>query len=303
MTGFSISNIINILKKLKSLASLYIDDGYITTVIGDNLKHIKQITFGNSRIKDSSVFLFRDLLFTKSLTFNRIQLDYLIENTFFKCLSLMELNFNDSSITQIRKYAFQNVPLVKHLSLSNINLKDIDSIAFVGLTNLMSLNLSNNYIKQINHLTFTNMIRLRVLDLSKNYIVLIFRSSFNQMHVVHVDHVNQCCYVKHLCKLNHPIEYNKRCGSLLVSTGLEILVFLHVGLSVILNSNVLIFYIRVNTYVLLLWLNIIHLLSINYHITIITKHAMYTDQFPLIMLQWTPTLCVGSTLVFYFLFW
>ena len=178
-----------------------------------------------------------------------------------------------------------------NLSLSKISLKNIEGMAFVGLINLMFLNLSNNYIKRINDLTFTNMKRLRVLDLSNNYIMFIFRSSFNQISLVYVDHINQCCYVKHICKLNNPIEYDKRCGSLLFSTSVEIMVFLYVGLILILNSGVLIFFIRVkryNTHVLLLCcLSIIQIIALNYHITIITKHTMHADQFPLIMFQWT----------------
>ena len=255
------------------------------------MRHVKYIAFSNCRIRDSSIFPFRELSSTESLAFSHVRLDSLNEKAFFKCSSLVELYFNDSSITHIRKFAFQHIPLLKNLSLSTLNLENIEGMAFVGLTNLIFLNLSNNSIKQINDLTFTNMIRLRVLDMSNNYIVFIFQSSFNQISLVHVDHINQCCHVKHTCRLNHPIKYSKRCGSLLFSTSVGIILFLHVGLSVILNSGFLIFRIRVkqyNTHVLFFFfLCIIQIISVNHHITLITKHAMHKDQFPLISFQWT----------------
>ncbi|KAJ8926609.1 hypothetical protein NQ314_021006 [Rhamnusium bicolor] len=99
-------------------------------------------------------------------------LNILTENTFNIAIrnNIKFLDFTDSDIRILRKFAFIKFPLLKYLILRNNNIETLDSMCFNSIKNLLQLDLSTNNIKILTNNLFSELENLDILSLHKNQI-------------------------------------------------------------------------------------------------------------------------------------
>ncbi|XP_050434615.1 chaoptin [Adelges cooleyi] len=169
---------VKILKHLKSLMWLVLDNNDILSVSVDSLNSLEKLQYLNMESNKISViapgtFSASNLTRLHDIRLNQNNLMSLEPNTFSNLQQLQTVTVSRNKIIEIMAHAFNDLPRLLNVDLSFNKVEYIQPAAFNHLPNLKRVDLQENQLKELRITSFINSTNSKQplsLNVSKNYI-------------------------------------------------------------------------------------------------------------------------------------
>ena len=260
-----------------------------------NLTHV----FLNNKILMRSINRQANLI---SLTLINNSLSALQSFVLANVSRLEYLTIQLNNLHHLHPYAFSGLHSIKYLNLPALNIKIIGSCCFCNMDNLLAINLSSNAITEIRADIFSTNQIYRVIDLSNN-IFHHFDENFMRINVdiLQINQRQLCCYVEPLAPFCHSFNRKVLCKFILPANSIASSILIYIALLVLINMYVIIVHLstKVSHFILIQNLAFVDLTYIFYMVVLVYTSFSYSDQLPLLRVEWITSMrCKVATFLF-----